>query len=118
MKIATANEIRKNLVDELTTYFTNKGEDVGIIASNTINFPFVSKEGEEGWIELVVKIPKGTKDEEYDGYGRREQYQIDAKEKAEKKAIAEEKKKKKIEKDKAKREKGAQTPFPCQTLHV
>ena len=105
MKLANANEIRARLIGVLSAFFDEKGEDVGLIASNTFNFPIVAEDGEEGWVEVVVKVPKGTKDEEYDGYGRRQQYALDLKEKAEKKAKAEETKAKKIAKDKARREK-------------
>lgn len=106
MKLANANAIRALTIHALETYFSQCGEDIGLIASNALNFPVVAADGEEGWVEIVVKVPKGTKDEEYDGYGRRQQYDLDLKEKAEKKAKAEEAKAKKIAKDKARREKG------------
>lgn len=105
MKLANANAIRARIVRALDDYFDKCGEDIGTIASNTLNFPVVAEDGEEGWVEIVVKVPKGTKDEEYDGYGRRQQYEIECAEKAEKKAKADEAKAKKIAKDKAKREK-------------
>lgn len=105
MKLANANAIRADVVRRLANYFGAAGEDVDLIASNTLNFPVVAEDGEEGWVEVVVKVPKGTKDEEYDGYGRRKQYELELQEKAEKKAKADEAKAKKIAKDKAKREK-------------
>lgn len=105
MKLANANALRARIVHALETYFYQRDEDVGLIASNTLNFPVVTEDGEEGWVEIVVKVPKGTKDEEYDGYGRRQSYALDLQEKAEKKAKADEAKAKKIAKDKAKREK-------------
>lgn len=105
MKLSNANAIRSRIVKAVMAYFVEANEDCGMIASNSFNFPIVAEDGEEGWVEVVVKVPKGTKDEEYDGYGRREQYEIDLKEKAEKKAKAEEAKAKKIAKDKARREK-------------
>lgn len=108
MKLANANAIRARIIRALDDYFDKCGEDVGMIASNSFNFPVVAEDGEEGWVEIVVKVPKGTKDEEYDGYGRREQYELDLKEKAEKKAEAEKKKAAKIAKDKARREKKAE----------
>ena len=106
MKLANANSLRTQFVRTLSDFFADKGEDVGMIASNTFNFPVVAEDGEEGWVEIVVKVPKGTKDEEYDGYGRRQSYALDLQEKAEKKAKAEEAKAKEIAKDKARREKG------------
>lgn len=107
MKLANQNAIRADYIKRLFEYLGGypHDEDCGMIASNTFNFPVVADDGEEGWVEIVVKVPKGTKDEEYDGYARREQYEIDLKEKAEKKAKAEEAKAKKIAKDKARREK-------------
>ena len=86
MKLTNANVIRTCITRALNNYFSERGEDVGVIASNTLNFPVVAEDGEEGWIEIVVKVPKGTKDEEYDGYGRRRQYEISLNEKAEKNA--------------------------------
>lgn len=103
MKLANANAIRTQVIRSLFDKFSDI-EDCGFIASNSFNFPVVAEDGEEGWVEIVVKVPKGTKDEEYDGYGRRQQYELDLKEKAEKKAKAEETKAKKIAKDKAKKE--------------
>lgn len=104
MKLANANTIRASIIRMLFDKFSDV-EDCGFIASNSFNFPVVAEDGEEGWVEIVVKVPKGTKDEEYDGYGRRQQYELDLQEKAEKKAKAEEAKAKKIAKDKARREK-------------
>lgn len=105
MKLANANAVRASYVENLLYHLRDYcQEDCGMIASNAFNFPVVV-DGEEGWVEIVVKVPKGTKDEEYDGYGRREQYELDCKEKAEKKKKAEADKAKKIERDKARREK-------------
>lgn len=106
MKLANANAIREEYILAIGMFLENMKEDCGRIASNAINFPVVAEDGEEGWVEVVVKVPKGTKDEEYDGYGRRQSYALDLQEKAEKKAKAEEAKAKKIAKDKARREKG------------
>lgn len=109
MKLANANSIRAGLMSELSEFFATKGEDVGAIASNTLNFPIVAEDGEEGWVEVIVKVPKGTKDEEYDGYGRREDYKIAAVDRAEKKAAAEAAKQKKIAKDEARRKAKAES---------
>ena len=86
MKLAVANAIRAAFVAKLTAFFTDAGEDIGLISSNVFNFPIVTEDGEEAWVEISVKVPKGTKDEEYDGYARREQYDIACQEKADKKA--------------------------------
>jgi hypothetical protein len=108
MKLANANKIRADFVAKFFQFLTEQGEDVGQIESNALNLPVVSDDGEEGWVEIFVKVPKGTKDEEYDGYGRREDYRIATEEKAEKARIASEKKAAKIAADQARRAAKAQ----------
>lgn len=91
MKLANANIARADVVVALMSYLNNAGEDVGQISSHELNFPIVVN-GEEGWIEISVKVPK---DEADDGYLKRDSYAIAVKEKAEKeeaKRIAKEKK--------------------------
>lgn len=101
MKLAVANAIRAEYVDKIGKFMTENEEDIGMISSNCFNFPIVTEDGEEAWVEVTVKVPKGTKDEEYDGYARREQYQISCQEKADKKAKREAESKAKKEKKKA-----------------
>ena len=55
----------------------------------------------EGWVEIVVKVPKETGDE---GYDKREEYTLKVKEKEEKAKASAEAKAKKIERDKKMRE--------------
>lgn len=99
MKVAIANAIREHYVLAVRSLFDE--EDYGMIASNAFNFPIVH-EGEEGWVEVVVKVPKYDGDE---GYALREEYELKCKERAEKAKAQAEAKAKKIAKDKARREK-------------
>ena len=103
MKLVNANKIRKQYIEELLAYFacegSSDGEDCGMITSNSFNFPVVADDGEEGWVEIVVKIPK-----EDDGYEKREEYTLKIKERAEKKKAQAEAKAKKIERDRKARE--------------
>ena len=106
MKKANSDKMRETYVNIVKSWFVNYMEqDCGMIASGTFNFPVVADDGEEGWIEIVVKVPKGTKDEEYDGYARREDYSIKLREREEKARKSAEAKAKKIARDKARREK-------------
>lgn len=100
MKTANANKLRAKVIKAIMAYFVEANEDCGMIASNSFNFPVVAADGEEGWIEIVVKIPK-----EDEGYEKREEYEMKTKERAEKKKAQAEAKAKKIAKDKARREK-------------
>ena len=99
MKLANANAIRTRIVDDLFKYMSDVGEDCGMITSNSFNFPVVV-DGEEGWVEVVVKVPKEDGDE---GFGKREEYSLKLAANAERAKAKAEAKAKKIAKDKAKR---------------
>ena len=95
MKLANANKIRKQYIEELLTYFrcdgSSDGEDCGMITSNSFNFPVVADDGEEGWVEIVVKIPK-----EDDGYEKREEYEMKVKKKKKRKKYRQKPKQRKL----------------------
>ena len=100
------NKLREKVLKTIMDFFREKEEDVLQTNSNECVFPCLDSEGNEKWIQIVVKVPTGGRDEEgFDGYGVAESYQLKLKEKAEKKAEAEKKKAAKIEKDKKLREK-------------
>lgn len=81
MTIKNSDMIRAQFIEKLYRFFEAEGEDVGMIASNAFNFPIVAEDGEEGSVQIVVKVPKT--DEIYE---LREEYEIKQKLKAEKKA--------------------------------
>lgn len=99
MKLVNANAVRSSLIEKLYKEFSET-EDVGMVSSNSFNFPVV-EDGEEGWVEIVVKV---TKDGGDDGYLKRDEYKMKCEEKAEKAKISAEKKAKKIARDKKLRE--------------
>ena len=100
MKLALANAVRTAIIQKLYAYMESEGEDVGMIASNSFNFPMVY-DGEECFVEVVAKVVKKDSDE---CYMMREDFTMKEAEKVEKKAKAEAEKAKKIAKDQAKRE--------------
>ena len=102
MKLTTANKVRAKVVEAIMAYFVEADEDCGMIASNSFNFP-ICEDGEEGWVEIVVKIPKDSDDGD-DGFGKRTEYELKCAEKVEKDKAKAEAKAKKIAKDKALRE--------------
>lgn len=111
MKTINAKIFRESNVSALTEYFMARGEDVKRTAAGSIAFPVVAEDGEEGWLEIVVKVPKWT--EEDDGYSRAEEYAakvIEQEERAtareaERKRKEEERKRKAAEKEAKKAEK-------------
>jgi len=108
MKLSLANAVRTEIINRLYAFLAESGEDVGMINSNTFNFPIVY-EGEEGFVEIVAKVVKKDSDE---CYQERTDYQMKLAEKADKaaereKAAAEKKAKAEAKAaEKAKKEKG------------
>lgn len=106
MKLALANRVRAQFVNDIQSYLAERGEDVAQVASNTLNLPYML-EGEECFVEVVVKVVKKEADE---CYQEREDYQRYLREAAEKRAerekAAAEKKAKAEAKKKAKEESG------------
>lgn len=84
MKVAVANKVRARVIEAIMAYFVEAEEDCGMIASNSFNFP-ICENGEEGWVEVVVKIPKDSDDGD-DGYAKREEYELKCAERATKQA--------------------------------
>lgn len=104
MKLSIANAARERYINAIMQFLSNEGEDVALVASNTCNLPIVEN-GEEGVLEVVVKVVK----KEYDEcMQEREDYVSKCAEKAEAKAerekAAAEKKAKAAAKAKAKAE--------------
>lgn len=103
MTLKNSNALRAKFTAEFLAYLTANGEDAAQIGANIVNFPVVGEDGEEGFVEIVVRVPKETVDD--DGYAKRTQYAEKVTEKAAKAKAAAERKAKKIAADRAKREK-------------
>lgn len=100
--------IRNDFLDSIMKYISESREtDVLPVSASELAVPCLDAEGNEKWVLIKVSIPRGTRNgngyDPYDGYAAAEDYQFELADKAEKKAIAEEKKQKKIEADEKKR---------------
>lgn len=82
MKLALANSVRSRYINSIIEFLANKGEDVALVTSNTCNLPIV-EDGEEGVLEVVVKVVKKDYDE---CMQEREDYKAKCAEAEEKKA--------------------------------
>ena len=82
MKLSLANTVRATIIDRLFKYLEADGEDVGMVTSNTFNFPF-ELDGEECFVEVTAKVVKKDSEE---CYQEREDYVARLADKAEKKA--------------------------------
>lgn len=108
---ALDNELRAVYIEKVAELFKADGEEVLRTGSSEVAFPVVDSDGNEKFIVVSVKVPKGERKDgyvPYDGYSVAEEYEINQREKAEKKAKADVEKAKKIAKDKAFREKQAE----------
>lgn len=101
-KTALDNALREKNVNILTAILSDNGEEVLKVGGNVIAFPTTDSEGNDAWVEITVKVPKGERLGKgegfagYDGYGLaefyKEQTEAKATEAAEKKAKADKKK--------------------------
>ena len=82
MKLINANAARARYIDKILHFLSEDGEDVALTTSNTCNLPIV-EDGEEGVLEIVVKVVKKPYDE---CMQEREDYVHKLAEQAEKKA--------------------------------
>ena len=108
---ALDNELRAVYIEKVAELFKADGEEVLRTGSSEVAFPVVDADGNEKFIVVSVKVPKGERKDgyvPYDGYSVAEEYEINQREKAEKRAKADAEKAKKIAKDKAFREKQAE----------
>lgn len=65
------DKVRREMTEKLFEMWKTENDDIGMIASNSFNFPIVAPNGEEGWAKITLTI---TNDEGDDGYMEREQY--------------------------------------------
>lgn len=96
--------IRKKFLEKICFWFEDYGEEVLVTGSGEIAIPCVDDEGNEKWVQVVVKVPSGSRDgEAYDGYSMAEDFQMKQEEKRIKAEEAAKKKAEKIAKDEASR---------------
>lgn len=105
-KTVEKDAIRDKVLDSISDYFENKGEEVLQIATNTLCFPFVFANGDEGYCRIVVSIPSGARGDTggFDGHDQAEQFKQKQADKIVKAKEKEVQKQKKIAQDKAFRE--------------
>lgn len=100
--------VRNAFMDNVQTMFENQSYEVLETGSNELCIPIVNAEGDEAYLVITFKIPKGSRDgEAYDGYAMAEEFKMKCDEKARKVAEAQRKKAEKIERDRKAREEKA-----------
>ena len=99
---------RQEVLQEIINSLESQGETVLKIKSNEITFPTLDEENNDIWIKIVVSVPRGAKDEEFDGYNENQYFLMKEKQKKEREEQRKKAKEKKMERDKKMREKKKQ----------
>ena len=100
------NALRTMYLELISMFLTNNGEEVLVTNSNEISIPVCDSEGNDKFVQITVKVPKGSRDGEgFDAYTARDMFAEAQAEKLKKKKEAETAKLAKIERDKKMREK-------------
>ena len=100
------NDLRATYLKLISTFLTERGEEVLVTNSNEISIPVCDIQGNDKFVQITVKVPKGSRDgEEFDAYTARDMFAEAQAEKLKKKKKAEKEKLAKIERDKKMREK-------------
>lgn len=98
--MATSNkklndELRNKYLEVLKTFFNESGEEVLVTGTNEICLPCVDSEQNDKFIQIVIKVPTGSRDgDAFDGYSLAEDFKIKQDLKEQKKKEDEEKKRK------------------------
>ena len=77
------NSVRNSYISLVSELLTNHGDEVLVTGSQELAIPIVNSEGDEGYMVLTFKIPKGSRDgDPYDGHAEAESYALHVAEKA------------------------------------
>ena len=106
-KTQLQESLRNRYIKAVSEFLESLDEEVLRVASNEIALPCVDDDGNDEFIVLTFKIPKGSRDgDAYDGYEMADDYERKSKAKAEKQKKAQAEKSAKMARDKAERESG------------
>ena len=94
------NSVRNSYISLISDVLKAQGDHVLVTGSQELAIPIVNADGDEGFMVLTFKIPKGSRDgDPYDGYLAEKSYALNVAKKEAKAKEAAEKKAAKIAKD-------------------
>lgn len=100
-KVKVGETVKARFMSVYREVMEAQGEEVLLVKSGTLSIPW-ALDGEEGYINITFSIPKGARDGEgYSGHEEAENFALEQRTKAAKKAAAEIAKAKKIARDTA-----------------
>lgn len=104
-KKALTDKLRTDFLQKAMAFFTENGEEVMQTGTGDFCMPVVDEAGNESWVQIVVKIPNGSRDgDPFDGYSLAEDFKMKQEEKRIKAEKNQKEKEAKIARDKAARE--------------
>ena len=94
-------ELRKKYTNIIANLLRESGEEVLQVGNSELSIPTVDCEGNDSYVNFIIKIPTGARgdNEGYDGYNEAKSYEIYAREKKEKAEQKELLKQKKLARD-------------------
>lgn len=103
---ALNDSLRSDYLAKVKESFEQLGEEVLVTGSGEVCMPCVDSEGNDKWVQIIVKIPIGSRldGEAFDGYSAAEDWKMKQEEKKAKAEEAARQKAVKIARDKANRE--------------
>jgi len=108
--------VRDKIMADCKVLFEGLQYDVLRTGSQELCLPIVNEEGDESYLVVTFKIPKGSRDgDPYDGYAVAEEFALKQKAKAEKAKESAEKKAKKIKRDEEMRKRKAEAKAKRET---
>ena len=75
-RTALDNELREKSVIDLMEMYSAKGEEILRVGGNVIAFPTVDSDGNEAWVEITVKIPKGERLGKGEGFAGQGDFEV------------------------------------------
>ena len=101
--------IRSEIMNSISKVLNEMDYEVLTTGTQELCVPIVGNDGDEGYLVLTFKVPKGSRDgDPYDGYAMAEEFRLKQIAKAEKAKESAEKKAKKIQRDEEMRRRKAE----------
>lgn len=108
LKKSVSDELRARYLELVSTALKANGEEVLVTNSNEFAIPCVDTEGNDAYVQIIVKVPTGSHDgEPYNGHDMAKDYALKVQERKAKAEATARKKAEKVERDRKAREEKA-----------
>lgn len=103
------DKLREIAVSQIFQYLEKVEKQPLMIKSNAITYAVIDEKGAERWISITIQVPRGSKDEPFNGAMAAEDFEIESQMKEEKARLKAQEKAKKIKADTANRAKAKES---------